>query len=137
VKARRSREVGTGAWAFVADPYQLARWWPHVARVEGVTADGWTTVLSSPRGQAVRADWRLVASDPPRRRRWEQELEGTPFSRFLEAHAVEVRVDGPRVTIEIEQRLRGWARFAPFLVKRAARQQAGQALDALSEVLSG
>lgn len=137
MRVRRSRAVGEGAWAYVADPYRLAAWWPRVARVEAVSADGWTTVLASPRGHQVRADWRLLSSDPPRRRRWAQELEESPFARLFLSHEVEVAVDGAKVTIVIEQRVRGWARLAPWMVKRAARRQADEALDGLAEVLAG
>jgi hypothetical protein len=37
------------------------------------------------------------------------------------------------VTIALRQRLRGWARFAPFLVKRGTRRLLDEALDGLEQ----
>ena len=122
-------------WEIVSDPYQLPRWWPRVSRVESVDATGWSTILGSPRGRDVRADWRLVASEAPVRRRWAQELEGSPFERLFVLHEVEVRVEPTRVTIEIEQGVRGWARLAPFMMSRAAKKVADEALDGLAAIL--
>jgi uncharacterized protein YndB with AHSA1/START domain len=138
VKARRSRELDAPAgkvWEIVADPYQLPRWWPRVSRVEGVDALGWTTILASPRGRAVRAEYRLCLSEPETRRRWAQELEGSPFARLFVMNEVELRLEGARVTVEIEQRVRGWARLAPFIVRRAAKKVADEALDGLEALL--
>jgi uncharacterized protein YndB with AHSA1/START domain len=138
VKARRSRELGVPAdrvWEIVSDPYQLPRWWPRVTRVESVDGLGWSTILASPRGRDVRADWRLEKNDPPELRRWEQELEGSPFARLFVQNAVEIQVDPDRVTILIEQRVRGWARLAPFIVRRAAKKVAGEALDGLQAIV--
>jgi hypothetical protein len=113
----------------------MPRWWPRVSRVEGVDADGWTTILGSPRGRDVRAEWRLVESEAPVRRRWAQELAGSPFERLFVQNEVEVRVSDERVEIEIEQRVRGWARLAPFMVRRAAKKVADEALERLAEIL--
>ena len=138
MRASRTREFAVPparVWEIVSDPYQLPRWWPRVSRVEGVSETGWSTILASPRGRDVRADWRLEASEPPSRRRWSQELEGSPFSRLFARNEVEVRIDGQRVTIEIEQRVLGWARLAPFIVRRAAKKVADEALDGLAGVL--
>ena len=77
----------------LADPRTLARWWPRVERVKAVTGEGWTTVLRSERGRALRADWRLEADDPPRRRAWGQELDGTPFAKVLAERHVEAQVE--------------------------------------------
>lgn len=138
MRARRSRDLGVPAeraWEVVSDPYQLPRWWPRVKRVEAVDDLGWSTILGSPRGRDVRADWRLCASDAPRRRRWAQELAGSPFGRLFVMHEVEIRLEDRRATIEIEQRVRGWARLAPWMVRRAARKTAGEALETLAEIL--
>ena len=78
-------------WEVVGDPYHEPRWWPRVQRVEGVSKRGWTSVLASPRGNAVRADWTLEESRAPVLRRWAQELEHSPFERMLRRHAVQVR----------------------------------------------
>lgn len=138
MKARRSREVAVPpgrVWQVVSDPWELPRWWPRVSRVEDVTGGHWTTVMVAPRGRAVRAQWRLVDEEAPVRRRWAQELEGSPFERLWTQNEVEVRVDGGRVTIEMEQRVRGWARLAPFIVRRAAKKVADEALDGLVAIL--
>ena len=138
MKAKRSRAISVPparVWEVVSDPYAIPRWWPRVLRVEGVDALGWTTVLGSPRGRSVRADWRLCVSDEPERRRWAQELEGSPFARLFRQNEVEVRIEPERVTIEIEQRVQGWARLAPFIVRRAAKKVADEALDGLVAIL--
>ena len=138
MRAKRSRAVSVPperVWEIVSDPYQLPRWWPRVSRVETVDALGWSTILASPRGRSVRADWRLCVSDGPSRRRWAQELEGSPFARLFKQNEVEVRIEPERVTIEIEQRVQGWARLAPFIVRRAAKKVADEALDGLEAVL--
>ncbi|HEV2875002.1 MAG TPA: SRPBCC family protein, partial [Thermoleophilaceae bacterium] len=44
-------------WRLVSDPARLAQWWPGVTRVEEATPETWTTVLSSPKGKVVRADY--------------------------------------------------------------------------------
>jgi len=138
VTVGRSRRVAAppdAVWALLADPYALARWWPRVERVEGVTGDAWTTVLRSARGRAVRADWRLEASEAPRRRAWSQELADTPFERVLAERRVEARVGEGEVRLELRQRARGWARFGGFLLRRAARRELDEALDGLERAL--
>ena len=139
---RRSRTVAAApeaVWRAVADPRSLARWWPRVERVKSVSDDGWTTVLRSERGRALRADWRLEASEPGVRA-WAQELEGTPFAKVLAFRRVEVRVeavgDGSRVEIEMSQRGRRMARFGSFMLRRAARKELDGALDGLARAAS-
>ena len=129
-------------WEVVADPWHQARWWPRVRRMEDVTAEHFTQVLATERGKGVRADFRLLEREDPRLLRWTQQLEGTPFERLLvEAETiVELAADGDVgtvVTIELRQRLRGWSRLAPFLFRRAARQQLTDALASLDEVVVG
>ena len=140
---RRSRTLAAApeaVWRVVADPRALARWWPRVERVKAVTADGWTTVLRSERGRAVRADWRLEADEAPARRAWAQELEGTPFAKVLAERRVEARVEpageGTRVTLELRQRGRGMARFGRFMLRRAAKKELDGALDGLTRAVS-
>lgn len=139
MRVRRSREIRAPReqiWEIVADPWQLPRWWPRTDRVEGVTGSDWTSILGSDRGRSVRADWSVVVTRRPERRRWRQELEGTPFARLFAAHEVEVELEGQtRVSITIEQALRGWTRLAPFLVRRAARRQADEALAGLAALV--
>jgi uncharacterized protein YndB with AHSA1/START domain len=138
----RSRTVPAepeAVWSVVADPRRLARWWPRTERVKSITRDGWTTVLRSPRGRPVRADWRLEADERPVRRMWSQELEGTPFARVLRERRVEARLTaadgGTEVTLELCQRARGRARFGGALLRRAARKELDAALDGLEDVL--
>ncbi len=140
---RRSRTLAAApeaVWRVVADPRSLARWWPRVERVKSVSDDGWTTVLRSERGRALRADWRLEASEAGQRRAWAQELDGTPFEKVLHHRRVEVRVEpageGARVTIELRQRGRRMARFGSFMLRRAARKELDGALDGLSRAAS-
>jgi len=143
VVVTRSRVVDAApdaVWPVVSDPAALPRWWPRTERVEGVSPGAWTTVLRSPRGRAVRADWRLVDEDSGGRRTWAQEIEGTPFARVLAERRVVARVEpasgGTRVTLELRQRGRGWARFGGFLLRRAARRELRDALDGLATALS-
>jgi uncharacterized protein YndB with AHSA1/START domain len=123
-------------WRVVGDPRTLARWWPRVERVKGITADGWTAVLRSSRGRAVRADWRLAGQEAGEWRAWVQELEETPFAKVLAERRVEARLepdgDGTRVTIELRQRGRGMARFGRFMMRRAARRELDGALEGLA-----
>ena len=143
MRARRSRVVAAhpdDVWRLVADPYSLPRWWPRTQRVEGVSGVGWTTVLGSERsGRSVRVDWRLDSSRKPVRR-WSQELEDSPLSRVLMQYTVEAAVEpadgGSRVTLTIEQQVRGWARFAPFLMKRASKRIADEALGGLEAAVA-
>jgi uncharacterized protein YndB with AHSA1/START domain len=143
VIVRRSRTLAAtpeAVWRVVADPRSLARWWPRVERVKSVSDDGWTTVLRSERGRALRADWRLEASEPPALRAWAQELEGTPFAKVIAFRRVEVRVeaaaDGTRVQLELSQRGRRMARFGSFMLRRAARKELDGALDGLARAAS-
>jgi len=136
----RSRTLAAApeaVWRVLADPRSLARWWPRVERVKGISGEGWTTVLRSERGKAVRADWRLDGQEAGRRRAWAQEIEGTPFAKVLAERRVEATVepagDGARVTIELRQRGTGMARFGRFMLRRAARQELDGALDGLEK----
>src|SRR5579884_1088296 len=98
--ARRSRVVGASpeeVWSLVQDPHHIPRWWPDVRRMEDVESDRWTQVFMTRKGRAVRADFHLLESeppgpggDPPGRRIWEQELDGTPFERVLAESITEV-----------------------------------------------
>jgi uncharacterized protein YndB with AHSA1/START domain len=128
-------------WAVVADPWHQARWWPRVVRMEAVDDDRFTQVLGTARGRGVRADFRLLEVNAPRRMRWEQELEGTPFERLLAEAETAVELtpadDGATtVAIELRQQLHGWSRLVPFLFRGAARRQLAEALDGLERVVS-
>jgi uncharacterized protein YndB with AHSA1/START domain len=126
-------------WRVVGDPHHLPRWWPLTERVESVDADGWTSVLRSARGKIVRADYRVEAHEPPRRRAWSMDLAGGPFERLLYEHRTEIVLagagGGTAVTLTEEQRARGTARLGRFMVRRATGRRLDEALAALDEAL--
>lgn len=139
---RRSRTVPASAeavWTVVGDPHNLPRWWPLTERVEAVDDDAWTSVLRSQRGKAVRADYRVEAHEPRRRRVWSQQLEGTPFERLVREHRTEVTLapdgDNTAVTLTVTQKGRGTARLGSWMVRRATRRRLDEALDALAGAL--
>jgi uncharacterized protein YndB with AHSA1/START domain len=127
-------------WELVGDPHHLPRWWPRVARVEGVEDGAFTEVMRTAKGKVVRADFELVALDPVEHSlRWEQRLEGTPFARLLSAAETEVRLrdvaGGTDVTIALRQRLNGiLPRFGAFMVRRAAVETLDEALANLERI---
>jgi uncharacterized protein YndB with AHSA1/START domain len=122
-------------WEVVEDPHHFPRWWPGVKRMEGVDGERWTQVFMTKKGHPVRVDFRLLDSVPPSRRRWEQELVGSPFERVLRRSVTEIRVEpaeaGTKVTIEERQKLRGYSRLVGLLLRRAARTRLEGALDGL------
>jgi uncharacterized protein YndB with AHSA1/START domain len=123
-------------WDVVGDPHHLPRWWPRVQRVEAVEGGRWTSVFATDRGRTVRADFEVLRSSAGQAVAWRQDLEGSPFGRVLEDAVTEVRLEGEggaatRVTVELRQKLRGFARLAPFLVRRANRRLLDEALDGL------
>jgi uncharacterized protein YndB with AHSA1/START domain len=143
VTVRRQRRLTAApeqVWRIVADPWRLPAWWPGVARVEDASPAAWTTVMTSGKGKAVRADYTRVESTEPQRLAWRQELAETPFERLLLESATEIDLHadegGTRVRIGLRQRPRGWARFAPFQLRAAARSQVDGALNGLEELLS-
>jgi uncharacterized protein YndB with AHSA1/START domain len=144
-RARRSRVIPApraDVWSVVSDPYHLPRWWPKVARVEGVherkggSGSQWTTVFETSTGKSVRADFRCRYSRAPEAYGWEQEIPGSPFEKYLRSAVTEIELRdadrGTLVEIETEQRLRGISRFGggPML-RRATARQLDEALDAL------
>ncbi|HTX30002.1 MAG TPA: SRPBCC family protein [Solirubrobacteraceae bacterium] len=145
---RRSKTVSAPpdrVWQVVADPHHMPRWWPLVKRMEGVSGDEFTQVLTTRKGRSVRADFRVLASEPPDsgdgsagRRVWEQETEGTPFERVLGEAITEIVVEpaggATRVTISLTQRLRGYSRTGGFMLRRATRKRLGDALEGLEEL---
>src|SRR6201994_4600853 len=114
----------------------MPRWWPGVERMEGVEPDRFTQVFKTKRGRPVRADFRVVASEPPTTRAWEQEVAGTPFERVLSTSVIEVRLapaaQGTEVTISQQQKLRGYSRTGGFLMRRATASRLDEALDGLA-----
>jgi uncharacterized protein YndB with AHSA1/START domain len=127
-------------WSVVSDPARLPDWWPGVTRVEDASAETWTTVLTSPKGKAVRADYTRVEAAEPQRLVWRQELGGTPFERILTEATTTVALaaadGGTSVRIELDQQPRGWARLAPFQFRAAGKRQVEGALEGLERLLS-
>ena len=129
-------------WVVVSDPEQLPRWWPGVTRVEEATPEAWTKVLSSPRGKVVRADYTRVETVPEERLVWRQEVEGSPFERIVASALTTVSLapaegTGTKATIVLDQKPRGWARFAPVQFRAAAARQVKGAVDGLEALFEG
>ena len=124
----------------VADPHHLPRWWPGVERVEEASDEAWTEVFRSRRGKTVRADFTRLEADEPRLVRWRQEVEATPFERFLSEAVTEIRLEpdssGTRTRVELatRQRLRGMARLGGVLFRGASRRQLDEALAGLDAI---
>jgi len=125
-------------WQIVSDPYHLPRWWPTVQRVEDVSDEAWTTVATSSRGRAVRFDWSRVYTQAPERVVWRQELDQTPFERFMRESITGVILEpaghATAVELRIVRRLRGLARFGGIQMRRAARKELDGALAGLESV---
>ena len=140
---RRSRLIDASqhdVWAIVGDAHHLPRWWPGVARVEAVAEDRFTEVFKTKRGRPVRADFHVVVSDPPWRRAFEQEVEGTPFERVLSQSVISVDLapgstGGTEVTLEHAQKLRGYSRTGAFMLRRATGKRLDEALDGLQAIV--
>jgi uncharacterized protein YndB with AHSA1/START domain len=143
-KARRSRLIlasRPAIWRVISDPHHLARWWPKVARVEGVqerkrgTGTVWTKVLETSAGRQVRADFRCLYSKEPSAYGWEHEVESSPFAKVLASSKLNIELSdrdgGTLVRLEADQRLRGLSRLGGFMVRRATGTQLEQALDGL------
>lgn len=172
-KARRTVTMAATparVWELLADPHHMPRWWPGVARMEDVREDRFTQVFVTKKGRPVRVDFHLLASEPPgrdgsgsARRRWEQEIAGTPFQRVLNESITEIVLEplageageageaggeplaggeagerlGPartRITIEQRQRLRGYSRTGGFLLRRATGAKLDEALEGLRRI---
>lgn len=130
-------------WAVAADPHHLARWWPRVSRVEAVEGTAFTEVLMTAKGRPVRADFTIVESDPPRLARWRQDLEGTPFARFLTVAETELRLaptpdgSGTEVTLAVRETPHGMlTRLGTVMMRRAARRRLQDALDGLARIVA-
>jgi uncharacterized protein YndB with AHSA1/START domain len=141
--ARRSRTVAAApqaVWELIEDPHHMPRWWPGVTRMETVEADRWTQVFVTKKGKPVRLDFHLLASEPPWRRMWEQEIPGTPFERVLDESVTEIFLEpderGTRITIEQRQKLRGYSRTGGFMMRRAASAKLDEALEGLDRCAS-
>jgi uncharacterized protein YndB with AHSA1/START domain len=132
-------------WEVIADPYQMPRWWPSVERMEGVEDDRFTQVFKTRRRRTVRADFRVLASEPPGgdytsgHRTWSQEVAGTPFEPVLHESITEIAVEpadgGTRVTIAQRQRLRGYSKTGALAMRSATAKRLDEALDGLERIL--
>jgi uncharacterized protein YndB with AHSA1/START domain len=133
-------------WEVVADPHHLPRWWPRTVRVEDVRQVGsgkrsrWTTVLGTERGRGVRADYRCTSAAAGERYVWEQDIEGTPFSRILRTASLEIElVDGgdarTRVRLTSQERLRGLSRLGSPMMRMATRRRLDAALDGIERAV--
>jgi uncharacterized protein YndB with AHSA1/START domain len=131
--ARPPEEV----WAVAGDPHHMPRWWPRAQRVERVSPSGFTLVLGTQRGRAVRVDYRRGAGAGPRHAVWEQQLEGSPFERMLSSATLEIDaapVDGgTEVALTLRQKLRGLSRFGGLLMRRGSSRLLDEALAGLEE----
>ena len=140
---RRERVVPAApaeVWRIVSDPSRLAAWWPGVSRVEEASREAWTTVMVSPTGKSVRADYSLVEAEEPERVLWRHEVEESPFERLLSESTTEIALvadadRGTVVRVTLDQRPRGGARFSPIQLRAAASRQAEGALEGLVELL--
>jgi uncharacterized protein YndB with AHSA1/START domain len=139
----RARTVGAPleqVWGLVSDPFHLPRWWPATARVEDALDDAWTSVLTTPGGKTVRADFTRVESQAPRRIAWRQELEESPFERVFSSAVTAIELepegdDATRVELTAVERLRGRYRLGGWLVRRAARRRLDDALAGLDRAV--
>lgn len=131
-------------WKLVSDPYNLPRWWPRTTRVENVAGDRgartrWTVVLETAEGRGVRADFRCLVAAEGERYAWQQELDGTPFERYLKDLRVEVglrvRDGATEVSLAEEQTLRGLSRLGSPLMRRARGEMLDEALDGIERAL--
>ena len=141
----RSRTVPAAperVWSLVSDPEKLTDWWPGVQRVEDASRKAWTTVLLTPKGRTLRADFTLIDSEHPRLLRWRQEVEESPFERILESAVTELELepasDGA-TDVRLTQRLalRGFSRLGGMQIRVATRRVLQGALDGLGELADG
>lgn len=148
LRATRSRVLAAPlaeVWEVVEDPYQMPRWWPSVERMEGVEDDRFTLVFKTRRRRTVRADFRVLASEPPGgeytsgHRTWSQEVEGTPFEPVLHESITEIAVEpdegGTKVTIAQRQRLRGYSKTGALAMRSATAKRLDEALEGLERIL--
>ncbi len=148
---RRSRTIAAPLgelWELVRDPGHLARWWPRVTRIEDVRDGAFTQVMTTSKGQAVRADFKIVSVDERAHTlRWEQHVQDTPFAALLKSASTEVSLapeqaaaptgapPATEVTIAVHQSLRGiFPRLGAYMVRRAAAATIDEALDGLERI---
>jgi uncharacterized protein YndB with AHSA1/START domain len=143
VRRRRIAAPAGALWGVIADPYHLPRWWPNTQRVESVSDEdpggrSWTQVLETKDGRGVRADYRCVEASEEERYVFEQEIEDTPFQRFVKSVQTDIELqprDGDtEVTITLDRRLRGLSRLGAWMMRRATKRQLDEALTDLEAI---
>jgi uncharacterized protein YndB with AHSA1/START domain len=141
--ARKSRTIAASperVWEVVGDPHHFPRWWPGVGRVEGVGPNGFTQVFTTKKGRAVRVDFRVLESEEPLRCVWEQEIAGTPFERVLTESVTHVTLEpadgGTLVTVEQQQKLKGYSRTGGLMLRRATNKRLDEALATLAQLFA-
>ena len=138
-RARTLAVPAAAVWSLVSDPERLPAWWPAVQRVEEATPHAWTTVLASPTGKTVRADYTLLESRYEELLAWRHEVEESPFERILAESSTSVALEpedgSTRVTLTTRMRARGFARFGFWQLRRATARQLEAALEGLEAAL--
>ncbi|MBA2420065.1 MAG: SRPBCC family protein [Thermoleophilaceae bacterium] len=139
---RRERALAApreAVWTVVRDPGRLPEWWPSVTRVEDVSAEAWTTVMETPRGKSLRADYTVVESVTPERLVWRHEIEESPFERIMSDSRYQLLLEpaGDRTTVKLAHRirLRGFARFGSIQVRLATKKTLDGALEGLERLV--
>ncbi|HWE32045.1 MAG TPA: SRPBCC family protein [Solirubrobacteraceae bacterium] len=139
--ARKSRTIAASPeriWEVVGDPHHFPRWWPGVVRMEGVGPSAFTQVFMTKKGRAVRVDFRVLESEAERRHSWEQEITGTPFERVLTESITNLTLEpaesGTRVTVEQQQRLKGYSKTGGLMLRRATNKRLDEALATLEQL---
>ena len=132
-------------WRLVSDPHNLPRWWPRTVRVEsvdgvpGARRSRFTQVFETKKGTPVRADYRCTEATRNQRFVWEQQIDGTPFEKFLRRAELELRLapaaDGTAVTLEGRRTLRGLSRLGAPMMRRATKRSLEEALDGIEQAL--
>jgi len=106
--------------------------------MEGVADDRFTQVFTTKKGRQVRVDFLIVASDPPWRLAFSQEIPGTPFERVLAESVTEIvlepAADGTLVTIAQRQKMRGYSRTGGLMLRRATNKRLDEALEGLERI---
>ena len=138
---RRERAVAApreAVWTVVSDPARLPDWWPSVTRVEEAGAEAWTTVLETPRGKSLRADYSVLESVAPERLVWRHEIEESPFERIMSDSRYQLLLEpvGEATVVKLAHRirLRGFARFGAIQVRLATRKTLDSALEGLARL---
>jgi len=128
-------------WAVARDPERLPQWWPSVTRVEEAGEEAWTTVMTTPRGKTLRADYTVLKSVEPERLVWRHELEESPFERIMTDSryqlVLEPAGEGTKVQLAHRTRLRGFARFGVIQIRLATRRTLDRALEGLGVLAEG